>query len=406
MRRAHRVRCVLLGSLPLVLPALAGAQNLWHVDVNSTPPGLGTPTHPYTSIQYAIERPTTKSGDTVLVAPGTYVENLKDYPKTLHVRSRQGPLVTELRPLDPGAATVYWESFSTIEGFTLTGNASNGLNGGALNLSSSSAVSCIVRDNPGLGVYAYSATLRNCTILGPGSGIVVEFFSDITLKNTIVTSSFMPGALGTYADYCAGALPAGTTGVGNLNGDPGLWDIPGARERLRPGSPCIDAGDPSSPPDPDGSRADIGAVPYDATFGPTAAYCAGKPNSSGCTPAIGALGTPSATSAAPFSITAVDEVTNKLGFLLLAVAPSAQPFQGGLLCLAPPFQRLGAQNSGGSAACSGTYAFDMGAYIQSGADPALVAGAQAYCQWWNRDPQDPAGFGTGLSNALVFGIAP
>ncbi|MFO7971367.1 MAG: right-handed parallel beta-helix repeat-containing protein [Desulfobacterales bacterium] len=27
-------------------------------------------------------------------------------------------------------------------------------------------------------------------------------------------------------------------------------------------SPCIDAGDPSSPPDPDGSRADMGAVPY------------------------------------------------------------------------------------------------------------------------------------------------
>jgi hypothetical protein len=27
-------------------------------------------------------------------------------------------------------------------------------------------------------------------------------------------------------------------------------------------SPCIDTGDPSSPPDPDGSRADMGALPY------------------------------------------------------------------------------------------------------------------------------------------------
>lgn len=403
----HALRFVLLGSLPLVLAAMPRAQNIWHVDVNGTPPGTGTPADPYTSIQYAIERPTTLSGDTLLVAPGSYVENLTDFPKTLHVRASQGPLVTELRPLDPGEATVYWESFSTIEGFTLTGNASSHLNGGALNLSSSSAVSCIVRDNPGLGVFAYSATLRECTILGPGSGIYVEVFSDITLENTIVASSFAPGALGTYADYCAGALPAGIIGVGNLTGDPGLWDIPGSRERLRPGSPCIDAGDPSSPPDPDGTRADIGAVPYDATYAPTpAAYCAGKLNSNGCTPAIGAIGTPSATSGAPFSITAVDEVANQAGVLLLAFAPSGQPFQGGLLCLMTPLERLGAQNSGGTAPCSGTYVFDMGAYIASGAHPGLHMGAQAYCQWWNRDPQDPAGFGAGLSNALVFGIAP
>jgi len=29
-----------------------------------------------------------------------------------------------------------------------------------------------------------------------------------------------------------------------------------------------------------------------------------------------------------------------------------------------------------------------------------------YAQWWQRDPNDPAGFGNGLSNALRFGIAP
>lgn len=33
--------------------------------------------------------------------------------------------------------------------------------------------------------------------------------------------------------------------------------------RLRPNSPCIDAGDPNSPRDPDGSRADMGAFPFD-----------------------------------------------------------------------------------------------------------------------------------------------
>ncbi|MFP4226067.1 MAG: hypothetical protein ACLFRF_04995, partial [Desulfobacterales bacterium] len=32
-------------------------------------------------------------------------------------------------------------------------------------------------------------------------------------------------------------------------------------------SPCINAGDPASPPDPDGSRADIGALPYGVSLG-------------------------------------------------------------------------------------------------------------------------------------------
>jgi len=33
--------------------------------------------------------------------------------------------------------------------------------------------------------------------------------------------------------------------------------------RLLPGSPCIDTGDPSGDPDPDGTRPDIGAIPFD-----------------------------------------------------------------------------------------------------------------------------------------------
>ena len=36
--------------------------------------------------------------------------------------------------------------------------------------------------------------------------------------------------------------------------------------RLQSGSPCIDAGDPSSPYDPDWTRADMGALPYLHTF--------------------------------------------------------------------------------------------------------------------------------------------
>jgi hypothetical protein len=407
MSIAATFRRVAFGSILGALASAASAQNTWYVDAAAVPPGSGTQAAPYASIQYAIDRATTQNGDTILVAPGLYVENVKDDAKWVVVRSTQGPLATELRPLNPGEATVYYTHGSTVEGFTLTGNPSNHLNGGALNLEVSTAVRCIVRDNSGLGVYSYSATLKNCTIVGPGPGIAVEFFSAITLRNTIVKASFWPGAMGTFADYCAGTLPAGTIGVGNVAGETGLWNIAGSHYRLRPGSPCIDAGDPNSPLDPDGTRADIGALPFDPTFSPTpVTYCAGKPNSDGCVPAIGAFGAASATSGGPFGITASNEVANKPGLLLLALGAGAAPFQGGTLCLASPIKRLGAQTSGGAGPCTGSYAFDMGAYLASGAHAGLVPGAQAYCQWWNRDPLDPAGFGSGLSNGLVFGVAP
>jgi hypothetical protein len=76
--------------------------------------------------------------------------------------------VTELRPLNPQDATVYYTNGSTVEGFTLTGNASSHVNGGALNLEASTAVRCIVRDNSGLGVCSHVATLKDCAIVGPG----------------------------------------------------------------------------------------------------------------------------------------------------------------------------------------------------------------------------------------------
>ena len=46
------------------------------------------------------------------------------------------------------------------------------------------------------------------------------------------------------------------------------------------------------------------------------------------------------------------------------------------------------------------------ALIQGGQDPLLVPGTTVDAQWWSRDPLDPTGFGTGLSDALEFTIAP
>jgi hypothetical protein len=52
-------------------------------------------------------------------------------------------------------------------------------------------------------------------------------------------------------------------GVGNLFANPGMTNPEGYDFSLTEGSPAIDSGDPNSDPDPDGSRRDMGAVPFD-----------------------------------------------------------------------------------------------------------------------------------------------
>lgn len=48
-------------------------------------------------------------------------------------------------------------------------------------------------------------------------------------------------------------------GNGNIHADPGFINSSERNFHLNPESPCIDAGDPESEPDPNGSRTDIGA---------------------------------------------------------------------------------------------------------------------------------------------------
>ena len=50
--------------------------------------------------------------------------------------------------------------------------------------------------------------------------------------------------------------------------------------------------------------------------------------------------------------------------------------------------------------------FDFNARVRSGLDPALVPGAIVRAQWWYRDRFDPAGYYSGMTNAVSFGIAP
>lgn len=137
-------------------------------------------------------------------------------------------------------------------------------------------------------------------------------------------------------------------------------------------------------------------------------YCAAKTNSQGCVPAITTSGAPSLSSGAPFTVGAVNVLSQKFGLLVYGTASAFTPFQGGTLCVSTP-RRIGSQNSGGNSGpidCSGAFAFDFNAHARSGLDPALVVGTTVSAQWYYRDVQDPAGFGSGLTDAVRFTLCP
>ncbi len=77
--KTRTLRLAVLGSASLTLLSLpAWAQSTWYVDVAGSPPGNGSQSSPYTSLQFAIDQATTLAGDTLLVAAGTYYEKI-DY---------------------------------------------------------------------------------------------------------------------------------------------------------------------------------------------------------------------------------------------------------------------------------------------------------------------------------------
>lgn len=136
-------------------------------------------------------------------------------------------------------------------------------------------------------------------------------------------------------------------------------------------------------------------------------YCTALPNSQGCTPGIGASGTPSLTSAQPFTITCNNLVNQQTAWLAYSVAPSQRPFHGGVLCVERPLTVLSTQSSGGSASghdCTGSFSTDFNARIQSGLDLRLVPGTVVFAQVLSNDPLAPLGYS--LSAGLAFTVQP
>ena len=147
---------------------------------------------------------------------------------------------------------------------------------------------------------------------------------------------------------------------------------------------------------------------WEVAGGSPVVYCTAKLNSQFCTPAIGFSGVCGFSQPGAFDISASQIINQKNGLLFYSTTgPLALPFQGAFLCAQPPLKRTTVQNSGGNPPppdCSGTYSFDFNAWLLSGADPGLAAGTKVWSQYWYRDPGEPTGFTTGLTDALSFTV--
>uniref|UniRef100_A0A7C4TAT0 Right handed beta helix domain-containing protein n=1 Tax=candidate division WOR-3 bacterium TaxID=2052148 RepID=A0A7C4TAT0_UNCW3 len=107
---------------------------------------------------------------------------------------------------------------------------------------------------------------------GDGGGVCL-YFDQASAQTTMLNSIFwhdnpnelsMSGATTTIVTYSDIENGTGQPwfGTGCIALNPQFVNVGGGDFHLTSTSPCIDAGDPSSPNDPDGSRADMGAFYY------------------------------------------------------------------------------------------------------------------------------------------------
>jgi hypothetical protein len=127
--------------------------------------------------------------------------------------------------------------------------------------------------NWGGGIYAGSGTMICNTIYGNtaeggGGGLYYNYGTPTICNNILWGNSSTVG--GQQIAYLTNPPPSvvysniqgGWTGEGNIDQDPMFVDPANGDFTLMPGSPCIDAGDPSLPNDPDGTTADMGAFAF------------------------------------------------------------------------------------------------------------------------------------------------
>jgi hypothetical protein len=271
----------------------------WHVSKTGNNSNLGSAIAPFNTMQKAIS--TAVGGDTVIVLPGIYIENVDYVGKNIVLKSRDGAPSTIIKPANSAVAIVWFHSNENsnakLIGFTLRDGGN--LRGCALKLTFSQPIidKCIITNSAGEAVYFYytAAVLTNCLIYkNPGNN---PFFYDpsdtqpqiinctITantgygtgpnsmsygpiFRNCILYGNTLQGAFG-YFLIDHSLVQGGFSGTGNIDTDPLFVNKANDDYTLSIYSPTIGAGTttgaPSTDfsgsirPNPSGSFPDIGA---------------------------------------------------------------------------------------------------------------------------------------------------
>ena len=137
----------------------------------------------YPSIQQAIDAAV--PGDTVVVAPGVYYENINFLGKDITVTSEQGPAVTVIDGHNAGSVATFKSSETrnaVLAGFTLQGGYGTGFGGGGVAILSASPT---IRDN----------IISDNYVCGSGGGISSLYGSPLIQHNTIARN---------HARFCTG----------------------------------------------------------------------------------------------------------------------------------------------------------------------------------------------------------
>ncbi len=212
-------------------------------------------------------------GNVATTGPGIVVQN-----------SDQTVIIRNLIIRNNETADTFWPSGG---GLFCEGNWDNKLILDHVEISDNFAES-----NGGIKLRGANLEMVNCTVTGNSSamysanGVFMRLGSTLTVRNSIIWDNeyiqLMAGHLGWDVDSIAVSYslvedgeegivydyeyPVINWGAGNLDTDPLFLNPAAGDYRLQPDSPCIDAGDPSDPFDPDSTVVDMGRYFYDQTF--------------------------------------------------------------------------------------------------------------------------------------------
>ncbi|MEZ6018324.1 MAG: right-handed parallel beta-helix repeat-containing protein [Planctomycetota bacterium] len=296
---------------------------------------------------------------------------------------------------------------SVLTDCTLTGNRAAST-GGACAGSGTALTRCIVFGNAApvaaaleVGTASFCSIARN--VAGPGSGAFDGGGGQ--LRNSIVWDN-VPASFGTASANYAVAysiVAGGHPGLGNLDADPLFLGPASGDLHLTAGSPAIDAADPMAPLDANGSRADMGALPFDPAYVfSTGAYCEGKLNSLGCLPVLSATGSPTLSGPDDFALVAEQLTSQSFALATVGTAATASPLAGGLVCVGALRARVGPLGTGGlpgaPPSCEGRVSLRLDQVLLG----SLGAGTRGYAQVFFRDVAHPDGTGMAMTQGLEF----